>query len=269
MSTNPTPKPVRVQMVLDMHWNVCRFVTQENTRFSVNGFLFDPVKGLIVATDGHRMLVTPMASNWVFEDHPGDQRGDIPTEPVLVPFRLFDLARRARRDTSSDHQLFRLGIDGDDVVLTSVEGLRLSMPQDTSHRFPSWERVAACDEACDREAVLDVDFFGGLLREALTARKGQLSRMVEVRLFHEQGIALFSDGDLVGSMRANGVKETIPADSPGSVRVGLDAQYLRDVCLFAKERGDREVRFALRDENSPTSLKHGETRHIIMPMRLA
>ncbi|MEG3641432.1 DNA polymerase III subunit beta [Magnetococcus sp. PR-3] len=245
--------PRLAEMIAKTHFAM----SQDETRFTLNGILLHMVSaadanqegenGLvrIVATDTHRLAMAEMAL-----DIPVDESAEliIPRKAVQEIRKLVEEDEEAV-DLALDEKFIRITKPG--IVLTSKL---------VSGRFPNYQRVIPSENP----HLLELE------KEPLF---GVVKRMMVLSHEKSRGIRMALANDHIKVSAQNPEQEAAEEEMPCSfagknMTVGFNARYLQEIVSVAN--GDT-VRMKLRDEESPVLVEENSTTgylYVLMPMRV-
>jgi DNA polymerase-3 subunit beta len=222
-------------------------MAQQDVRYYLNGMLWELKPDLlrVVATDGHRLAMCTLASEFSVED----------TKQVILPRKgVLELARLLQEDAAE----VALVIGNNHIRATTNDFTFTSKLVDG--KFPDYDRVLP--KNTDKSVIGSRNE----LRQAF-ARTAILSN----EKYHGVRLML-SDGNLqiiANNPEQEEAEEVVSVEYQGdAVEIGFNVSYLLDV--LAVLSGEK-VRLSLSDPNSSALLEEsedGDSLYVVMPMRL-
>jgi DNA polymerase-3 subunit beta len=222
-------------------------MAQQDVRYYLNGMLWELKPDLlrVVATDGHRLAMCTLASEFSIED----------TKQVILPRKgVLELARLLQDDAAE----VALVIGNNHIRATTKDFTFTSKLVDG--KFPDYDRVLP--KNTDKSVIGSRNE----LRQAF-ARTAILSN----EKYHGVRLML-SDGNLqiiANNPEQEEAEEVVSVEYEGdAVEIGFNVSYLLDV--LAVLSGEK-VRLSLSDPNSSALLEEsedGDSLYVVMPMRL-
>jgi DNA polymerase III subunit beta len=249
---------VDTALLLDMVDKTLYAASQDETRYNLNGVLFEPPSTedgplTMVATDGHRLVRVERT----FEG--AAAFGQSLKGPAILPRKgLGELRRILGADASDDAKTVELGFKDSHAVLrrgSTVLGMRL-----VDGQFPDYKQVIP--KLADKIVrIARQDLIDGLKRVSVLAQ----DRMQAVKL------ALTKDQLVVSctNPEAGEISDDVPVEYAGQgLEVAFNGRYLIEAL---QSLDDKNVLLKLIDNLSPGLLVGvDEPRHlcVVMPMRL-
>lgn len=236
-------------VLLEMIKKTAFAISTDETRYILNGVLFEPREGgkvRMVATDGHRLCLVERELEGDFKLKAG----------VIVPRKgLFELKRLLDEAPDSECQL---GF-AENSALFKKPGLTMVMRL-IDGQFPEYQRVIP-KEGEKNVLVPKTRFLEGLKRISLLS--ADKSNAVKIGLAPNQ-LRITSQNPDLGEAK----DDLDIAYGGGPITIGFNARYLVDVLSVMESD---EVTFELGDEHSPGVLHTPGDRSytaVVMPMRV-
>ena len=236
-------------VLLEMIKKTAFAISTDETRYILNGVLFEPREGgkvRMVATDGHRLCLVERELEGDFKLKAG----------VIVPRKgLFELKRLLDEAPEAECQL---GF-AENSALFKKPGLTMVMRL-IDGQFPEYQRVIP-KEGEKNVLVPKTRFLEGLKRISLLS--ADKSNAVKIGLAPNQ-LRITSQNPDLGEAK----DDLDIAYGGGPITIGFNARYLVDVLSVMESD---EVTFELGDEHSPGVLHTPGDRSytaVVMPMRV-
>jgi DNA polymerase-3 subunit beta len=235
---------VPVAMFLTLVNRVRLAITTEQSRFTLNGALFDHREGhlRLVGTDGHRLAVAA-----------ADLAGEQPTNFLLPASAIRNLSQLTNGAES-------FAISQDDNHLFFRSGDALLTTRKMSGNFPDYQRILPKDS----KTVVTVN------RAQLAAAISRVAQFADERS-HAIRLSL-KDGELevsASTMESGESADAVPCDYAGApLEIGFNAAYLAD---FLGVVDAEAVTLHLSEAKAAGELRpsgSGDYRYIVMPMRI-
>lgn len=221
-------------------------VSIDETRYVLNGVLFDGANRVMVATDGHRLvktelpLVAPMGQEF---------------KPIIIPRKACGVIARLLADNTenivglefSDTHV-RAEIDGVTLVTRLIEG-----------RFPDFTQVIPKGDGANHVKMPLADLMDMVKR---------ISMVLDGR---SNGVRLDATGVSAHGHDKGEASEAWPDTGTVEVKdaVGVNAGYLADALRLSQGAEDAQVDVRWHDALSPLTVQCGVgPLHVVMPMRL-
>jgi len=236
-------------LVKDMITKTSFAVTQEDTRFALNGGLMS-LKGnllMMVATDAHRLcLFTCQLKGSVSEE---EIQVIIPKKALIELKAMIEGEEEIAIGKSENHIFFQMG---ERILLSRlIEG-----------QYPNYEKVIPKDN--DKSISLPTEKISAIIKR-ISLLSNERSKAIRLR-FMPGRIEVSSNNPELGE-----AQEELETDYQGKeLIIGFNAQYLLD---FLSVVEDKEIICEMKDEASQGLLKPAEKHnydyiYVVMPMRL-
>jgi DNA polymerase-3 subunit beta len=228
-----------------VEWTVFA-AARENTRYAINGVLWEQDKGVLtlVATDGRRLSLIAAEVT---------RSGGTPVH-AIVPVKAIQLFQRI---ASEDGDSVRVKLVGNQILLRTQRATMSSAL--VEGHFPRYQEVIPTDS----NKVLHVDtqeFLSAVRRAALLTNEE--SRGVRLSITSQQ-MKLASRAPEQGEAEI-----TIPVQYKGDdLDIGFNPNFLVDVLRAVRTD---EVAFELKEPNRPGILRVGPRQlYVVMPLNLS
>jgi DNA polymerase-3 subunit beta len=238
--TTATTKAVPMPGFLAALGMVAGAISQDENRYALNGVYLVPDKGVLVATDGHRLHIgrIPPVKKLA--------AGILPRKAVSV---ILSAGKSALETGAISENMFTTHLTNGVIVCRLIEG-----------QFPNYEAVIPKAETLTTSVTVPSQ----TLREAIVT----VSVVAENR--NKPSVQLAANGaiTLSASSQELGQAEVALAGATHAgkpVKIGLNARYLADV--LGQVTSDA-VTIQMKDELSAILVNDGNFSAVVMPMRI-
>jgi len=248
---------VQAGMLLEMIERTFMAVSNDETRYNLNGVYFEPNADTLrlVATDGHRLSLSekPIAGGF------GLKRGVILPKKGLSELRKL-LSEVAEAGTDEAAGETKLGFVENSAILRRP-GVVLSMRL-IEGLFPDYKQVIP--KTGDKVVAIGRDRFLETLRR-ISILSTDKAHAVKLEL-SKGHLRVTSQNPDLGE-----AKEEVPVEYDGdALKIGFNARYILDVLAVLRSK---DVRLELADDLSPGVVKGGDEvdqgfTAVVMPMRI-
>lgn len=216
-------------------------MSEDETRYFLNGIYLDPEEPLVVATDGHRLAVAP--SGW---------EG---ARDVIIPRKLVAAVERAMAKGATVRAVIAAGVVAFEV--RRADGLLVHVAaRAVDGEFPEWRRVVPRGEGIAETRVDAVSVVAAVAE--LAPFYGRRSNGTRVTVNKKMRLST-THPDLGSHAVSVATLNKIP-----KIKLGINGRYLREA--FGAFTG--EVAFRVKDPLDPVMVAAGERFEVVMPMRL-
>jgi len=233
--------------LLDLINNTRFAISNEETRYYLNGIYFHEVDGMLraVATDGHRLAKAETPAPSSTKGMPG----------IIVPKKAINELHKLLEQTDSDVQINlsdnRIKFQLNSTIITTklVDGT-----------FPDYKRVIP--QGNEIKLRINCSLFSDAVERVATLSD---SKMAPIKVTISNGtLKLFASTPQLGT-----ASDEIEIEYTGKdLEIGFNARYLNDIATQIK---NSEMIFELKDSSSPSIIKNADNKnvlYVLMPMRV-